>query len=393
MSFGAIYIGLSGLSAYSRGLQTVSNNVSNLNTSGFKTSDVTFSDLYGVGSNGGLDYGSTYSGSGHGVSINELNLNFAQGDLRQTDRDLDLSVDGNGFFVLQDGDNFAYTRTGSFSVNDEGFIVLGNTDYRLATLDGSNRPVSLNIDTVRTNPPSATTTITFSDNLSSTATEYTISDVSVFDASGTEHIWTLVFNREANASNEWTLNVTDATGREIGSQTINFEGGAVAASSQILEFEDTDNDLNVAFDFSSGVTSFSSGTVSSLRAAEVDGHATGSIATLAVNETGQLEITYTNEETLELGSIALADFRNPQQLEQRSNGLFVQNGSGQRQFLTSEDSRVGNILTRRLEASNVDLGAQFGNLILIQRGFQASSQVVSVSNDMIQQLFGIRGQG
>lgn len=54
---------------------------------------------------------------------------------------------------------------------------------------------------------------------------------------------------------------------------------------------------------------------------------------------------------------------------------------------------MGSILSRRLEASNVDLGAQFGDLILIQRGFQASSQIISITNDMIQQLFGIRGQG
>lgn len=393
MSFGAIYIGLSGLSAYSQGLQTVSNNVSNLNTSGFKTSDVSFSDVFGTSNNGGLDYGSTYSGSGHGVSINDLTLNFSQGDLRETDRDLDLSVDGNGFFVLQDGDQFTYARTGSFTVNDEGYIVLANTNYRLAILDNSNRPVSLNIDDARINSPEATSTITFADNLSSTATEYTIPDVRVYDRNGTEHVWSLQFTREQNTANEWELTVTDATGREIGTQSLSFENGAVAAANQILEFEDSENELTVSFDFSNNVSSFSSGTVSSLRAAEVDGHTTGSIATLSVTDRGVLEITYTNEETVELGSIALADFRDPQQLEQRSNGLFVHNGSGQNQFLTAEDTRVGSVLSRRLEASNVDLGGQFGNLILIQRGFQASSQVISVSNDMIQQLFGIRGQG
>ena len=61
--------------------------------------------------------------------------------------------------------------------------------------------------------------------------------------------------------------------------------------------------------------------------------------------------------------------------------------------MTTEDKRVGKVISRRLEASNVDLAKAFGELILIQRGFQASSQIISVSNDMIQQLFGIRGQG
>jgi flagellar hook protein FlgE len=61
--------------------------------------------------------------------------------------------------------------------------------------------------------------------------------------------------------------------------------------------------------------------------------------------------------------------------------------------MTTADPRGGNVVSKRLEASNVDLSAEFGDLILIQRGFQASSQIISVSNDMIQQLFGIRGQG
>ena len=80
--FGSIYIGLSGLSAYSQGLKTVSNNVSNLNTAGFKASDVTFSDVYGAGSVGGLQYGSNLAGQGHGVSLSDISINFGQGELR-----------------------------------------------------------------------------------------------------------------------------------------------------------------------------------------------------------------------------------------------------------------------------------------------------------------------
>lgn len=390
--FGAIYIGLSGLGAYSRGLQAVSNNVSNLNTLGFKSNNVGFSNVFSSGSVGGLEFGNNRTSSGHGVTINELTTNFEQGEFRQTGRDLDLSIDGNGFFVLLDGDQQLYTRTGSFTVNDEGFIVLQGTDYRLAVLDSSGRPVALNIDDFRTDAPEPTTRITFADNLSSTASDFTIPDLQVFGANGEEFAWSAAFSRSATDPSRWTVTVTDATGREIGEQTLVFEGGQVVADGGELVFEDADNDLNIIFDFSSDVTSFSSGTVSSLRAREIDGHATGSLATLVVNENGQLEINYTNEEELELGAVAIADFRDPQSLEQRSNALFAFSGFGQRQFLTSSDTRVGTIQSGRLEASNVDLGGQFGDLILIQRGFQASSQIISVSNDMIQQLFGIRGQ-
>jgi len=391
--FGSIYIGLSGLNSYSEGLQAVSNNVSNLNTVGYKANDVTFQNIFGVGSQGGLEFGNQQAGNGYGVSIDELSINFSQGELRQTGRDLDLSIDGNGFFVLLDGDQQMFARTGSFAVNDEGFIVLQGTDYRLGVLDDEGRPTALNIDSFRTDAPEATSRVTFADNLSSTATQYDIPDLRIYGDGGEEYVWSVNFSRGEAEFDTWTVTVTNQAGEEIGTQTLTFEDGAVSPDASELVFTDVDNDVEVTFDFSEGVTSFSSGTVSSLRASDVEGHPTGSLATLQVNADGELEITYTNEETLELGAIALADFRDPQSLQQRGNSLFEFNGFGQVQFLGASDTRVGSVLSQRLEASNVDLGSQFGDLILIQRGFQASSQIISVSNDMIQQLFGIRGQG
>lgn len=391
--FGSIYIGLSGLSAYSKGLQAVSNNVSNMNTVGYKATDLSFADVFGKRSQGGLDYSMGYEPGGHGVTISERSINFGQGEIRQTERDLDLAIDGNGFLTLLDGDSVYYTRTGSFEIADDGYIVLQGTEYRLAVLDANGRPVAVNVDTSRTNPPVATDRIKFADNLSLTATTYTIPDLKVYDAKGTEYQWTIAFTRPETTFNEWSVKVTDKSGREIATQTLKFIAGAVDPATSELVFTDADNDLSITFDFSENVTSFSSGTVSSLRAADVAGHATGTIATVKVNDKGEIEIGYTNEEKKQLGAIALADFRDPQALEQRSRSLFVYTGLGQRQYLAAEDTRVGTIRGGRLEASNVDLGGQFGELILIQRGFQASSQIISVTNDMIQQLFGIRGQG
>lgn len=391
--FGSIYIGLSGLNAYSKGLQSVSNNVSNMNTVGYKATDLSFADVFGSRSRGGLDYSKSFEPGGHGVTISDRSINFGQGEIRQTERDLDLAIDGNGFLVLLDGDTTYYTRTGSFEISDDGYIILQGTDYRLAILDAGGRPVAVNVDTSRTDPPVGTDRIKFSDNLSLTATTYSIPDVKVYDATGGEHQWTIAFTRPETTFNDWTVKVTDKTGKVIGEKHLKFTGGAVDADTRELVFEDAASNLSVTFDFSQNVTSFSSGTVSSLRAADVAGHATGSIATVKVNEKGEIEIAYTNEEKKQLGSIALADFRDPQALEQRSRALFVYTGLGQRQLLSAQDTRVGTIKGARLEASNVDLGGQFGELILIQRGFQASSQIISVTNDMIQQLFGIRGQG
>jgi flagellar hook protein FlgE len=391
----SIYVGMSGLSAYSRGLQQVSNNVTNLNSSGFKASTVSFTDLVSYGGRGGLSFSGGGSDGGNGVANGETRTDFRQGELRQTQRDLDLAVNGNGFMMLLRGSDVFYTRTGSFEVDAGGHLVLAGTDYRLATLDGSGKPVSISVDSSRTSAPAQTTVVKFAENLSSTsdAAGVGVSEIKVFDPSGGQHVWQAKFVRTATPG-EWTVTVTDEKSRAIGTATIKFDAaGAIDAATAKPVFADAENNMSVTLDLSQNVTSFSSGAVSTLRAASVDGHASGSISTLLVNDKGRLEIGYTNGEKADLGAVAIADFRDPHALEQRGGGLFTQMRGSERNLTTSEDSRVGRVESRRLEASNVDLAGQFGDLILIQRGFQASSQIISVSNDMLQQLFGIRGQG
>jgi flagellar hook protein FlgE len=392
--FGAIYVGLSGLTAYSRGLQQVSDNVTNLNSLGFKASNVSFSDLIGISGQGGLANSNGDVDSGNGVTIDEPRRDFQQGELRQTDRDLDLAVDGNGFLTLLKGDKVFYTRTGSFEVDKDGFIVLAGTDYRLATLDKSGAAVALSIDSSRTSTPTPTTTIKFADNLSSAANDgFGLSDIKVFDANGGQHVWQIRFDKKTDGgADEWNVKVTDDKGKTLGPQVLRFLQGNVDPATSKLVFDDTDNGLSVTMDFSSGVTSFSAGEVSTLRTTSVDGFAVGTVTSVTVNADGELELAYSNSQKKQLGPVAIADFRNPQALEQKSGGLFEETGTTERQLLASGDPRVGQVVSHRLEASNVDLAKQFGDLILIQRGFQASSQIISVSNDMIQQLFGIRGQ-
>lgn len=390
--FGAIYIGLSGLNAYSRGLQAVSNNVTNLNSQGFKASSVSFSDIFGVQGHGGLSYSNEGGSGAHGVTMSDARTDMAQGELRQTDRDLDLSVDGSGFLMLLKGDEVAYTRTGSFAVDKDGFIVLSGTDYRLATLDATGHPVSLSVDQARISAPKATTKVIFSSNLSSSATTFSVPDIDVIDANGGEHVWTAKFTKDTTATDQWTVAVTDATGATVESSTLHFVNGTVDPANATLAFTDSASGLSVNFDMAA-VTSFSAGSVSTLAASTADGYKLGTITSVTINAGGQLEIGYSNAQKTQLGSVAIADFRDPQSLKQQSGGLFTDEGGAGRQLLTQGDARVGKVVSRRLEASNVDLSREFGDLILIQRGFQASSQVISVTNDMIQQLFGIRGQG
>lgn len=392
--FGAIYVGLSGLNAYSRGLTQVSGNVSNLNSTGFKSSNVNFTDIVGSASNGGISLSGSASSAGAGVELGAIQRDFTQGELRQTQRDLDLAIDGTGFLVLMRGDEVFYTRTGSFEVDKDGFIVLAGTDYRLATLDGSGRAVSLSIDASRTSLPEKTTTIKFADNLSSTADSYGISDIKVYDALGASHAWQVQFSKPATAApGEWEVKVTDDKGTVIGTQTLKFNLGVIDPTTSKLVFDDAANGLSVTLDFSQNVTSFSSGQVSTLRTSSVDGQGIGTITSVTVNADGEIELGYSNQQKQSLGAVAIADFLDPQALEEKSGGLFLDKGSAGRQLMSSASEKVGRVVSRRLEASNVDLAKQFGDLITIQRGYQASSQIISVANDMIQQLFGIRGQG
>lgn len=390
--FGAIYVGLSGLKAYSDGIQRVSNNVANLNSLGFKASTVTFSNVQTARDYGGNSLQNGSRGSGGGVGLYDASLQMKSGELRQTDNDLDLAVDGNGFLVLLRGTETRYIRTGSFEVDKDGFIVLAGTDWKLGALDGAGRAVPVSIDASRTKPPVATTKVTFADNLSSTATSFAVSEMAVYDANGVKHLWSATFTR-TDGTTEWKVKVVDDKGAVIGEQTLKFTSGLPDPTTSQLTFADAAHGLSVVFDFSSNVTSFSAGTVSTLRAGKLDGNGVGSVTTIAVNSKGELELNYSNNEKKQLGAVALAVFRDPRSLRQETAGQFTAQPGADVQLMASEDPRVGQVLSRRLEASNVDLSKEFGDLILIQRGYQASSQIISVSNDMIQQLFGIRGQG
>jgi flagellar hook protein FlgE len=399
---GSIYIGLSGLSAFSKGLQTISNNVTNLNTPGFKATSFNFADSFTFGGLGSSF--SHYVGGrqiGTGVRYGAETIDFRQGDLRQTGGDLDLAIQGSGMLVLKNGSRTYYTRTGQFQIDKDGYVALLGSNYRLGVLNGSGEVTDVSIDSKKTNAPVATTKITFSGILSSdiaSAPVAHVADIGVFDSAGARHSWKVTFTNAA--AGEWDVTVADENGAAVGPPTSNrlkFNGQSVDSTTSHLTFTTTPagaDPLSVDLDFSSpDLKSASSGSVETIRAATVDGRALGTLASVTVDSDGKLKLTYSNQQTELLGAVAIADFRDPQALLRIGTGLFEDRAGAGVRYLGSGQDGVGTLATRQVEASNVDLSAQFGDLILVQRGFQASSQVISISNDMIQQLFGIRGQG
>ncbi len=402
---GAIFIGLSGMDAYSDGLQIISNNVSNLDTIGYKAETVSFNDIYDTSSGSGSDLlGANNGSTGEGVRANAPLTDFSQGTLEQTGNALDLAIQGNGFMVLQSGGKTYYVRTGSFSVGQSGDITLQGTptgtSYNLAVLNSANQPTIVNVNADSTSTPVATTTVTLGDNLSSTATTATVSNITVFDSEGDAHTWTITVTPSTTTSSttgetDWNVAVTDETGATVGTGTVGFNGSTVDPATAKLTINDTLSNgaspLAVVLDFSS-VTSFDAGATSTLQTTAVNGNGVGSLSSVTVNSSGDLILTYSNSQTKNLGAVAVANFENPQLLSNIGGGLYTNPNGVQGQLLPSGSNNAGSIVSGQLETSNVNLTQEFGDLILIQRGYQASSEVVSVSNDMIQQLFGIRGQ-
>lgn len=406
---GTIYVGLSGMNAYSDGLQIISNNVANLDTIGYKGETVGFSDLYNYTGQSGLSYlGSGNGESGEGVKVEPAGTNFTQGTLQQTGNALDLAVQGDGFLVLQSSGQTYYARTGSFSVGQNGDITLAGTpagsSYTLMVLNSSNQPTSVNVNADNTSAPVATTTITLGDNLSSTATTATVSNISVYDSLGNSHTWAITATPSTSSSSSssgssdktWSIAVSDANGTSVGSGTIGFSGGAIDPASSSVTINNTPSDgaaaLAVKLDFSS-VTSFDAGSTSTLATTKVDGNSAGTLSSVTVDSSGNLVVSYSNSTTKSLGPVAIANIQNPQLLNKMGGGLYSNHEGALSQLVASGSSSAGTVVSGQLETSNVNLTQEFGDLILIQRGYQASSEVVSVSNDMIQQLFGIRGQG
>lgn len=399
----SIYIGLTGLSSYSRGLQTISNNVANLNTPGFKTAGLRFGDLFytGAGSPGLLGSGNGAQ-FGAGVTYTQSLINFRQGDIRRSDGELDVAIQGRGLLVMLPGKDSPvsgrlYARTGQFGLDSEGFIAERTLGFRLGILTAGGALQPFSVEGKRTNAPKATTEVKLADNLSATATEHVISGIEVFDANGGKHTWTIRFANTFNTTaGRWAVTVEDEKGAKIKEGEIVFNGSTLVAGKDKITVDFAPSGAaasSVVLNFSSGVTGFSAGTFSSLRVQTKDGYGAGELTRVFLDSDGQIKLEYSNGQSEKIGYVALADFEDLQMLVQRGDGLFEVDEAVQPNIARQGESGLGTLRGQSLEASNVDLSQEFGQLILYQRGYQASSQVISVANEMIQQLFELRGRG
>jgi flagellar hook protein FlgE len=397
----SIYIGLTGLSTFSKGLNNISNNVANLNTTGYKRNEAIFQNLL-YNDQGPSDSGNGNSERflGNGVELGTTTTIFAQGTVKQSGNDQDAAINGNGLFILrQDGKTF-YTRDGEFQFDADGYLVSKATGARVAVLGSGNQLEDMSISSLGVNPPKTTTEIKLTGNLSTTGTAPAVSDISVIDSSGNSSNLTISFTDNSSVTaRSWLFQIKDQAGNAVSNGEVQFQGdGSPLSGFETFNFTYTPSGASaqqITLNFGtpgqfSGVTNFSSGADSTVKLLSTDGYPVGSINKITYDDSGKIVISYSNGQTSSTKQLALAWFDFLPGLENQGSNMFVNDTDQKPTVGAAKTSVFGSITGGSIESSNVDLTSEFSELIVVQRGYQASSQIISAGNDMIQQLFDMK---
>ena len=399
----SLFSGISGLRAHQTMLDVVGNNIANVNTAGFKASSTVFEDtlsqmLSAAGAPQAGNGGTNPAQVGLGVRVASVSTNFGQGATQMTGRATDLMIQGDGFFAVDADGQQLYTRAGAFSfdatgrlVTTSGAAVMGwvATDGKVATT-GPVGPIVLPIGA--TKAPVATTVTTISGNLDASAPVYdaddpataagkVVSSIDAYDAAGVGHTLTYTFTH--TAGNTWSLQVADdATPPATQTVTLTFTDGKLPDPAPTLTLGDIDVDLK-------GITGF--GGATSVAATGQDGSAMGALQAYTIGQDGTIIGVFSNGLKEPLGQVALASFTNPPGLEKVGDSLYRATvNSGLAQLGQAGTGGRGQLSSGSLEMSNVDLAAEFTNLIIAQRGFQANSRVITASDEILQDLVNLK---
>lgn len=401
-------IALSGLNAASADLGVTANNVANVNTTGFKMSRAQFAEVFAVGTQS-----VSSSASGSGVRLSAIAQQFTQGNIDFTDNALDLAIGGEGFFVTNDNGARSYTRAGAFGVDNQGFVVnaqgarLQAYPYAGNGLFNTGTPQDLQL-TIGASPPQATTRAAFGINLPANAPapanpvfdptdpssfNHTTS-VTVYDSLGAAHTATVYFIKDA-APNTWNTQIEIDGSAVTGAApvvfnpdgTLNSPAGGLMPLGAFTPTTGADP-INLSLDFGSATQFGNNFGVNSL---SQDGFTTGRLTGVSVDAEGVVFARFTNGQSTSLGKLALANFVNPQGLQQLGDTSWGESfQSGDALLGEAGTASFGNIQSGALEASNVDLTAQLVQMITAQRNFQANAQMISTADTITQTVINIR---
>jgi len=399
----------------STAIDVVGNNLANLNTPGFKTSQVEFRDLVTQSLGAGLGDTQVGFGTGEPLTVRE----FTQGAIQTSSGVLNAAVQGDGFFVVNDSfGNQLFTRAGNFQVDKSGNLLSDTGDYvqGWTTVNSTTQTVDTNgpvgnivVPVGSLSAPRATSQFSVDLNLNSAATVYSSSDTSsnfttpitVDDSLGVSHVLTLDFQKAG--SNSWTYNVTipgaDAGSTDasvsLGTGSLTFQGNGQldpATTSPISLTIPTLADgasgpatLNWnLFNGTAGrITQF--GQASAQSASSQDGAAAAQLVHVGLADGGQILAQYSNGNQVVVGQVAVASIRNPETLIAMGNNNFqLSSGTATPSIGTSGTGGRGDIQGGAIESSTVDIASEFTNLMVYQRGYEANSRVVTTADTLSQ---------
>ncbi|MGN6612907.1 MAG: flagellar hook protein FlgE [Angustibacter sp.] len=391
----SLYSGISGLRANQTMMDVVGNNIANVNTAGFKTSNTVFQDtlsqlVQGASAPTGARGGTNPAQIGLGVRVAAITTNFNPGAAQSTGRSSDVMIQGDGFFVERSGNQQLFTRNGALSfdatgrlVGPDGGIVQGWMADAAGAIN-TNGPVGdLSIPLASTLAPQATSTVKLSGNLPADgAITSPQTSVDVYDAQGVARTLQVSFNRTSNIT--WDVTLSDGTTTTTGALTFGGSGSAPMPGNMTF----TSPAGNVDVDLSQ-LTGYSG--LSTLAVQSADGSAAGTLQGFAIGSDGVMTGTFSNGLTRPLGQLAVATVTNPAGLSKAGSSAYTASpNSGTVQFGTAGTGSRGALAGGALEMSNVDLAAEFTNLIVAQRGFQANSRIITAGDEILQDLVNIK---
>ena len=385
----SLFSGISGLRAHQQMMDVTGNNIANVNTTGYKSSQTVFQDTLsqmvnaaGAPQNG--QGGTNPAQVGLGVRTASINANFSQGAAQTTGKSGDMMIQGDGFFITKSGGESVYTRAGSFTFDANGSlttpngqIVQGWSADTAGVVNTAGAPGNIKLPIGISLAPEETTAFTLTGNLSYEApidpSSAKVIPIPVVDANGASS--TLNVTLTKSGATEST-----ATTPGGGSVAINFTNGKPDVQSITLDTFTVDiTDL----------THYSGNTEARVSAS--DGSAAGILSSYTVSNTGQIVGVFSNGMKQTLGQLALANFNNVNGLEKIGDSMFRSTvNSGLAQVGAAGSAGLGLITSGALEMSNVDLAQEFTNLVIAQRGFQANSRIITTSDEILQELVNLK---
>lgn len=410
----AISTALSGLNADSAAINMIGNDLANLNTTGYKATEIDFSDLMSQ-SIGGL---STSAQTGLGVSMPIAVTQYTQGSIQTTGGPTDAAIQGNGFFVVQGQNNQTlYTRDGSFQINAQGQLVTATGQEVMGwnAVNGTVNPngalSALAVPVGATVPATATTNMNLALNLDSNATSGSnattfSAPIQVYDSLGNSHTLTVTFTN--TGANAWSYNVTiPASDLTQGGNTTIASGNMTFGPNGTLTSPTAANDpqvLNIsglsdgASDMTINWNLYNNGNSTITQLAEPsavsgttqNGNAAGQVSNVSLQNGGLLVASYSNGQQVTVGQIAMASIANPESLTSvGDNDLAASAATAAPVVGPSGTGSLGTIEAGALESSTVNIATEFSNLLTFQRSYQADSRVITTADELAQETIGL----